>query len=229
MRLPGLPPRAARFLKYLLSFVGTLGVGVSPLLLGDKIPGFRAILDVFPADLQDVIPWASLLMSVTAVGVQFFGDEAIDARRLKHGFIATYVMLVLSIFLLYFQYKATVIRLQVPGADAKVAYLIGSTMRPACECAKRGLQIRECIGRVISVNPDEVAACYPLQEITTRATILSALYMFVMFSLGTLIGLLVLREPSAITEPKKPAKPRRTRRTPEAVTKPDPVKADGEQ
>jgi hypothetical protein len=222
---PG-PTTGRKFLKYLLWFVGTLGAGISPLLLGGKIPGFRAILDVFPADLQDVIPWASLLMSVTAVGVQFFGGQSIDARRLRRGFIATYALLVLSIFVLYFQYKATVIRLQVPGANTKVAYLVGSTLLPTCECAKRGLQIRDCIGRVISVNPDEVAACYPLREITTRASILSALYMFVMFSLGTLIGLLVLRESVPRPGTRRLAKSRRTRET---VEKPSSIKGDPEE
>jgi hypothetical protein len=192
-RLPRLPPKAAKYLRYLLSFVATLGVGISPLWVS-RIPGFNAILDVFPVELRDVIPWASLLMSITAVGVQFFGGEAIDARRLGLAFIAIYVLLVLSIFVLFFQYKATVIRVQVPGAGAKVAYLVGSRQLPTCECAKRGMQIEECIGRGITVNPEDVANCYPRREITTNATILSALYMFVMFLLGTLVGLLVLKE-----------------------------------
>jgi hypothetical protein len=44
------------------------------------------------------------------------------------------------------------------------------------------------------VNPDDVAACFPRQEITIRGAVLSTLYMLLMMSLGTLIGLLVLKE-----------------------------------
>jgi hypothetical protein len=191
--LPTPSPLANKYLRYFLSFFVTLAVGLSPLLISN-VPGLKTILDLFPSDLQDVIPWASMLMSVTAVGVQFFGGDTSTARRLAPAFIVTFVLLVPSIFVLYFQYKTTVIRVQVPGAKTKVAYLVGSTLLPACECAKHGLQIRECIGREISANPEEVEACYPLHEITTRANVLSGLYMFVMFSLGILIGLVVLRE-----------------------------------
>ncbi len=64
---------------------------------------------------------------------------------------------------------------------------------PSCECAKRGLEIRECIGRQISVNPDDVSACFPREQISTRASILSGLYMLLMLALAMLIGLLVLQ------------------------------------
>jgi hypothetical protein len=108
--------------------------------------------------------------------------------------------------LLYFQYKATVIHIQVHGADTRVAYLVGSTMLPTCECARKGVQIRECIGHEITVNPEDVAACYPLNEITTRSHILTGLYLFVTLSLATLIGLLTLRR---MKPAKALAKPRR--------------------
>src|SRR6266446_8126669 len=199
-KLIPLTPLARKFVQYLLSFVVTLGIGLLPLWGGDVTPRLKSILDVFPTDLRDVIPWASMLMSVTAVGVQFFGGEVMG-RRLRIGFQITFVSLVILLFVLYGVYKATVVRIQIPGADRRVSYLIGSTLLPTCECAKRGLQIRECIGFKISANPDDVSACYPLQEITTRSTTLSLLYMLVMFNLGVLIGLLVLREASRERQP----------------------------
>ncbi len=204
-----LTPLARKFLQYVLSFGVTLGIGLVPLWGGDVIPRFRVILDVFPADLQDVIPWASLLMSVTAVGVQFFGGETMG-RRLERGFKVTFVSLVILVLVLYGVYKKTVIRIEIPGAGKRVSYLIGSTFLPNCECARRGLDIRECIGFAITANPDEVSACYPLQQITTRGTTLSVLYMLVMFGLGVLIALLVLKGVS----------PRRARPRPRKGTAP---------
>lgn len=203
--LPQPPSPARKFLQYLLSFILTLGVGFAPLWLS-KVPGFRTILDVFPVDLQDVIPWASVLMTGIAVCVQFFAGDGLEARRLKTGFVVTFALLVGLTFALYVKYKATVIRLQVPGANAKVAYLVGSTLLPKCQCTKMNLEIRECIGTAISANPDDVAACYPREEIAARATTLSMLYLGVMFSLGLLIGLLVLKE--------SVPKPRTSRRAP---------------
>ncbi|HEX7138644.1 MAG TPA: hypothetical protein VF219_12380, partial [Vicinamibacterales bacterium] len=164
-----------------------------PLWGGGKILGYQSILDVFPKDLQDVIPWASMLMSIVAVGVQFASAELLRRGRIRRAFMATFVALIVLVFTSYVVYKAFVVRIEVPGAGTKVAYLVGSTPLPSCECAKRGLEIRECIGREISVNPDEVSACFPREQISTRASILSGMYMLLMLALAMLIGLLVLQ------------------------------------
>jgi lysylphosphatidylglycerol synthetase-like protein (DUF2156 family) len=186
---------ASKFVRSLLAFVISVGVGTSPLWGGGKIPGYQSILDVFPQDLQDVIPWASILMSITAVGVQFASRELLGRRRIKRAFWATFCALIVLVLASYPVYKAFVVRINVPGAGSKVAYLVGSTPLPSCECAKRGLEIRECIGREISVNPDDVSACFPREQISTRASILSGLYMLLMLALAMLIGLLVLQLP----------------------------------
>jgi len=191
--LSRLPPVAVKFLQYLLAFVISVGVGTAPLWGGGKIPGYQSILDVFPQELQDVIPWASILMSITAVGVQFASRELLGRRRIKRAFWTTFFALIVLVPVSYAVYKAFVIRINVPGADTKVAYLVGSTPLPSCECAKRGLDIRECIGYQISVNPDDVSACFPREQMSTRASILSGLYMLLMFALAILIGLLVLQ------------------------------------
>ena len=196
-KLIPLTPVGRKYLRYFLSFFVTLGVGFSP-LWGGVIPGFPAILDVFPRDLQDVIPWASLLMSITAVGVQFFSRDSTQPRYLQRAFVATFVILILLVFASYIAYKALVIRIEVPASHLKVAYLVGSKPLPTCECAKRGLEIRECIGFAISVKPDDVAACFSREEISRRSMLLSVLYLLLMLSLGTLIGLLILKEATKV-------------------------------
>ncbi len=196
-KLIPLTPVGRKYLRYFLSFFVTLGVGFSP-LWGGVIPGFHAILDVFPKDLQDVIPWASLLMSITAVGVQFFSRDSTQPRYLQRAFVATFVILILLVFASYIAYKAVVIRIEVPASHLKVAYLVGSKPLPTCECAKRGLEIRECIGFAISVKPDDVAACFSREEISRRSMLLSVFYLLLMLSLGTLIGLLILKEATKV-------------------------------
>jgi len=193
-KLPGLTPTTAKYLRYLVSFVVTFGVGTSPLWGGGVIPGFTSILDMFPQDLRDVIPWVSLLMSVPAVAVQFFSTDRRQPRRLRRAFGGALLALTVLILTTYVVYKVFVIRIYIPAADTKVAYLVGANPRPNCECAKRGLEIRECIGFAISVNPDDVSACFPRQEIAVRSAVLSVLYMLLMMSLGVLIGLLILKE-----------------------------------
>src|SRR4051794_24174233 len=163
-KLPRVPPVALKLVQYLLAFLISVGVGTAPLWGGGKIPGYHSILDVFPQDLQDVIPWASILMCITAVGVQFASRELLGRRRIKHAFWVTFVALIVLVPASYTVYKAFVVRIAIPGAGTKVAYLVGSTQLQSCECAKRGLEIRECIGRQISVNPDDVSACFPREQ-----------------------------------------------------------------
>jgi hypothetical protein len=193
-KLIPLTPPTRKYLRYILSFVVTFGVGLVPLWGGKLIPGFRAILDVYPTELRDVIPFASLIMSATAVGVQFFLGDAVRPRRLKISFIATFVIFIVLILATYITYTAVVIRIQVPASQQLVAYLVGSEPLPTCDCAKRQLEIRRCIGFAISVNPDEVAACFSREEISRRKYVLATLYMLVMLSLGLLIGFLMLKE-----------------------------------
>lgn len=207
-RLAPLTPLGSKYLRYLLSFMVTLSIGLLP-LWGGKL-GFTAILDVFPRDLQSVvIPWASLLISITAVGVQFFGGDASHAHWLKSAFAGTFVLLVLLVFVLFAAYQRTVVRVEVPGAHSKIAYVVGEKMLGTCPCVKENRPMQTCIGSLISVNPDEVSACYSPEEISNGNTILSLLYMGVMFSLGLLIGLLVLKEALPAATTRKPKASRR--------------------
>src|SRR5947208_16771498 len=132
-----LPPKAKTFLKYCVAFIVTFNVAISPMLVS-KISGYTAILDLFPESLRDVtISGAAIFFSVTAIGVQFFDRAKITERRLNWGFAAATILLVPSVFVLFFRYEATVIRVYVPAADTTVSYLVGSTLLPSCECAKR--------------------------------------------------------------------------------------------
>lgn len=190
MRLPRL---ASRFVKAIVAFVIAGAVGTAPLWGGGKIAGYQSILDAFPKELRDVIPWVSMLMTLTAVGVQFASRERLRQGWRRHLFAMTYVAVIVLVIASYSVYRAFVVSIEVPGAGTRVAYLVGSTLSPNCECAKRGLDIRECIGTEISVDPDEVAACFPREQISTRASILSGLYMLLMLAVATLIGLFVLQ------------------------------------
>jgi len=188
-----LPPASRKYVRYFVSLIVVLGAGTSPLWGGDKIPGFRSILNLFPQDLQDlVIPSASVLMCLPAVGAEFFAGRTKQLRRIDQKFGVTFVIVSILILVLFGVYKETVIRINVPGANQKVAYLIGETMLPTCPCLARGLDIRECVGTAISTNPEAVAACYPMSQIARRSITLSVLFMLMMLGLGILVALLVL-------------------------------------
>jgi len=198
-KLVPLTPVAKKYVGYLLSFAVTLGVSFAP-LWGGKVPGFHAILDVYPKSQQKVIPFASILMSITAVAVQFFRGFA-RPRHLKGIFIGVFVAFIVLVFACYIAYDALVIQIEVPAIHGTAAYLVGSKPLPTCECAKRGLEIRQCIGFAINADPDEVAECFSREEISKRSMILSVLYMLVMWSFAALVGLLILQEAPKVQPP----------------------------
>lgn len=205
-KLRPLTPAGSKFLRYILSFVVTFGVGLAPIWSG-KVPGFHGVLDVYPKDLQDSIPFVSLGMSVVAVAVQFFAGDFMSRRRLKITFSVVVVVFMVLMLATYVAYKVVVVRIQVPASHENVAYVVGATPLPTCDCAKRGLEIRRCIGFAISVNPDEVAACFSREEIAARSILLSVLYILLMLSLAVLIALLMLKESMPKERPKKTARP----------------------
>lgn len=196
--LPPLPPIGRKFVVYLVAFTVTLGVGIGPLLGVIRIPGFIAIGELFPLNLQRAVAaFAAFLLALPAVGVQFFGGDRFPAGRLKAAFTIVFVALFAGIFAgilaLYLAYTSWVVQVEV-GGNLSAAYIVGPRMLPDCLCVARKLQITSCIGPVLDTNPAHVENCYPREDIVARKNGLSLLYFVAMFSFGVLIGLVVLRE-----------------------------------
>jgi hypothetical protein len=205
IRLTG-PTRKYR--DYLLSFGVTLAVGMAPLLGKVHVPLFTAILDVFPRNLsQTLIPFVAFIMALPAVAVQFLGDDVVARKHLNRWFAWNFAFLALLTITLYVVYSYTVTQVSFEGEHGVVAYVTGSKMLDDCPCVARRLPITTCIGEAITVNPLQVTACYDPAEINLRKAILSTLYMMLMLSFGTLIGLLIVRE----QQPQSHRKPQRKR------------------
>ena len=192
--LPALPRTGRKFFVYLLAFTVTLGVSIGPLLGVIRVPGFIAIGELFPLNLQRAVAaFAGFLLALPAIGVQFFGGDRFHAGRLKAGFTIVFAALLAGILVLYLTYTSWVVHVEL-GGNLSAAYIVGPRMLPDCPCVARKLQITSCIGPVLDTNPAHVEDCYPREDIVVRKNGVSLLYFFVMFSLGVLIGLVVLRE-----------------------------------
>jgi len=192
--LPALPATARRFFINLLALTVTLGVGIAPFLGVTRVPGFITIGELFPLNLQRAVAaFAAFLITLAAVGVQFFGGDRFQAGRLKTAFIIVSVALLAAVLVLYLTYTSWVAHVEV-GGNLSAAYIVGPRMLPDCPCVAHKLQITSCIGPVLDTNPAHVEDCYPREDIVVRKNGLSLLYLFAIFSLGVLIGLVVLRE-----------------------------------
>jgi hypothetical protein len=206
--LVALPGPGRKYLRYILGFGVTLVVGMAPLLGRKGIPGFTALSDILPLNIKDgVIVVASVLMTAPAVGVQFFSGDAIAKKRIGRAFAVAFAALVIGTFLLYRAYAHDVIQIPYLGQQGTAAYIVGKTMLPDCPCVAKKLAISACIGNAITTNPVAVAGCYDREEISDRETKLSTLYLFVMFSFGVLVGLVVVKEARPRPAQRKPRQP----------------------
>jgi hypothetical protein len=193
---PKPPPLASTYVRLALAFGVTVAAGFAPLLGRVGIPGFTAILAVFPVNVQDaVVPFAAFIMALPAVALQFYADDRVSLKRIRRWFTIVLVIIIVAVTVLYTMFTMFVIDVRVPGMLQTVRYVVGSRMVQDCPCIRLNLPIRRCIGAPggLTVATEDVESCFDEQEITTRKLALSLAYFVVMGGFGVLIGLLVRR------------------------------------
>lgn len=198
-------PTALRFVRYIAGFSVGVALGTAPFLGKTAIPGFDALLGLFPRDLQaTLIPMSAFAMGVVAVAVQGQGD-AKDAslRRLRTLFRRTLVLLLILFLTLVVLYTKFVVRVPVGAAGATAAVVVSSQRLPTCLCtAPSDLQ---CIEE-LSLKPAAIESCWGSRPLRNVRLGLSLVYLGLTSGFGALVGLLILFPEARKTRP--PAKPR---------------------
>lgn len=183
---------ATKWSKALLALMVTIPIGLAPFLGKVGVPGFSALLSLFPESLQNsALTIATMAMGLVAVSVQFFSEEGISAARMRRWFVTLLILLFLfliSIAYFHNQYVVTI----YTGNDARpVSYLVSSTRTPHCPCSVEDSDA-SCIEN-IGLQPSRIPLCWADRDIRNSSFILLLNYVFLMAGTGGLIGLLVLR------------------------------------
>jgi len=195
LKIPAPTPNARKYVNYMLSFGISVGIGLSPLLGKLNVPGFSSILSLYPANLVDVvIPFAALLMSLPALAVQYYGMSTTEVSALTKWFGRSLFLMILFLITGAGCYLFLVIRVPVEGGKAYASYAIGWEQRLSSPCVLKDLPLKVCIGREVSFDPGSVEALFPDWQVSLSKLILTVDYLLVMGLLGTLVGLLILRE-----------------------------------
>jgi len=153
-----------RFITHVLSFGVSVGLGLAPFLGQKKVPGFRALLDLFPFQLQEVlIPIAAFLMGLVALAVQFYATEKVTRALLKGWFNFTWKGMLAALMILFVIYYLVVERVEVLSGRRTVAVLRGVSQAPldTCACRKPPLMLgnKACI-KYLAFNDDAIEACF---------------------------------------------------------------------
>jgi len=200
-----LPPTGRRLWHYVLGFGVGFGVGIAPFLGKVKVPGFSALLEIYPVQMQkDLIPLSAFLLGTVAVAVQFYSARLWSAANLQRYFGLLFVSLLVAFLILVILYKSFVVLVpfEEAGAGGSVHVLIGWSRSGNCCPADVG--DIECI-RDLSIDPGMIDQCWKNVRLIELA--LTIPYLFLMSGFVALVGLLLFKPPGQEGREPAPARP----------------------
>lgn len=181
-------------------------LALAPLLGNKKVPGFSALIEMYPVEVQDwLIPLSGFFLAMIGVIVELASLDIPSKRKLKRWHIGIVSVFVVSFITLLFVYLWTVVHIDKaitepnkPPDRISIAVITGTSVvppqRPGSKCGcLAGEPAEECIGD-ISLNPVNVRRCFGSQRIILATLALSVLYLVLLGSFAAAVGLLFLRK-----------------------------------
>jgi len=188
---------AKRFVRYLVGFTVGVAVGVAPFLGTLHVPGFTALLELYPNDLRrSLIPLSAFLMGLVAVVVQFASSERLSRSWLRRSFLIAVTVVTVAFVLLVLTYDSHVITLDVPAAARSVTLVIAPNRLspPTCPCPTAQSD-EACLSEYLA--PERIPQCWGRSAVRQSKLLLRGGYLALTGGFGALIGLLLLQQESA--------------------------------
>jgi hypothetical protein len=208
-----IPPTGTQssFLLEYGSRLAGFGVGLvavlAPFLGKSKVPGFSALIEVYPTSLQDsLIPFSGIFMAAIAIAVESKGLKQTTDLVFERWMPRILSIFGLSFVLLLVIYYFSVVRIGHSVARASgeppdvttIAVITGSRTVPQqvpgsdCTC-RAGQPAVRCVEE-ISLSPSNIDSCFGSNWIAFVTVVLVVLYLAVIGSFAAAVGLLILRQ-----------------------------------
>lgn len=200
----------------------TLGIGVpvglAPLLGTDLVPAFEPLLTVLSQDLRaQVVPYSILLVSLIALGLEFYVRERITRRVLLWVFPLGLLVLVIAVGALLRLQTRHVRMVPIEGGQSSRAFVVNSPRLSTCGCGELG--DIACL-RQVSFSPAGIESCWSGPELESIRLRLMGLYLLAIGGFLGLVGVLVLqpegRSPRGGGPPRKRGRARQPEGAPAA-------------
>jgi hypothetical protein len=186
---PKLPRLTSDWLRYLLGFSISVGVGLAPYLGLVSVPLFTPLLSLIPQSLQGIaIPVSIASMGIVAVFVQWKKRDACRPVEFRLAGIFSIAALVLFIAI----EMMAVAHVEVPAVDQTVSFAVGlgSPQKSPCQNLSR----ESCIADRLGFDQAVIDGYFgDTQTSLTRLALLLS-YTAFMSSFGWMVGLLLLRD-----------------------------------
>lgn len=186
------PPTALarRFVRMVVGFGVGVAVGLAPFLGKVEVPGFQALLTLYPHSLRDpLITLAAFLMGIIAVAVQFYAGERISRSGLRRRFRQGLTVLAVGLVAIIVLWVLFVVR--VPTTGEAFSVIVAGDRLPTCDC--EGLTDVQCI-QGLSAAPEALGTCWGGPAYKGAQLAFIASYLVLTGGFGFLLGLLLLQE-----------------------------------
>ena len=184
----------ARYFFRMLRWFGiALVLGLLPLLGRLNVPGFTALLSIFPDSLQGVvIPVAAFLMGLTAVAVQWYSETRPTREQMSRWFKYTLIFTVVVILAFLVLRTYFVQTISIESGKTSYSLIIGLERTETCRCPAEFDDVR-CI-KLLSLKKAEESECWwSASALRTLRLLFSLTYLCAMMGFAATVGLLVVR------------------------------------
>jgi hypothetical protein len=196
---------ANAFVRRLLGFGVWVAIGLAPLLGKVRVPGFTAVIEMYPETMQRwLIPLSGLLMGMIGVIIEFASERDLSKATLTRWFTragAAFLGSLIVLIALYLFTVATVdqsVRLPNDQLDRMThAFVTGRTAvsnpaPPRCGC-EAGLDAEQCISEV-SLESTKIKACFGGLAPKFATFSLALVYLALTGAFAAAVGLLMLEQ-----------------------------------
>jgi len=185
-------PLVARWMKYVIGFGVSVGIGLLPYLGKINVPGFVPLLRLIPESIQDTaIPLSAALMGMVAVWVEWEGSNRVSPRWLRRRFASLFAISLLAFGALFVVHTLVVARVDFLGGTEYSRFLVGFS-RPNRQPCTEDVSDSECIKR-ISASTSAIESFWGDRRIREAKLALIGSYLWFTSCFGFLTGLLVLQ------------------------------------
>ncbi|HEY6136470.1 MAG TPA: hypothetical protein VI670_01775 [Thermoanaerobaculia bacterium] len=185
---------ASTLARRIVGFGVWFAIGCAPFLGKVRVPGFTAVIEMYPVAMQSwLIPLSGLLMGMLAVIVDYAVERRKTTkafeRRVHRWFVSTVIVFVTAFIALIGVYIFTVTHIEAVGQRVVTGTTVVPPQRPGSECeCSPGQDAARCIAD-ITLDPANIRTCFGANRVALATLALALLYLTVTGAFAAAVGI----------------------------------------
>ena len=186
------------FVQRMLQFFVAVAIGLAPFLGKLPVPGFTALLEMFPLQLQNgLLPLSSVLMGVIVVTTDFLlSDRPLNRKRARSILFSLVAVAGVGLVGLLAVHTRAVAQIPFDGGTRTATFVVGFPPREyagdICPTKCLGRSASDCIKSQLALTPEVITTCFGEEKVSFASLVYSLLYLSVMGALAAMVSVGIL-------------------------------------